>query len=124
MLGMVIFAASIAQAESLHHHHAMSPFDKIQKSQPLHCFLSMHQHSLNTPCPHKERGNAGQMLRSDCGASAGTANTPGLSLAKDLSKDINHDGFFPSQSYSRIKSPLDIQVQNHPRSIDHPPQLI
>jgi hypothetical protein len=128
MLGVVIFAASVAQAGSMHHNHAemVSPFDKIQSIKPLHCALNMHQHLLKSPCPHKERSgkNSGEMIRSDCGSSTGTANTSGSSLAKDLFKDLNHDGFLPLQYFSRIKPPLDILAQNYPRSIDHPPQLI
>jgi len=128
MLGAFFFLASVAQAGSSHHHHAdaVSPFDKIQKNDPLHCVLSMHQHLLNTPCPHKDRSGkkAGQMIRSECGSSSGTANASGASITKNLFKDINYDGFFPLQFYSRIKPPTNILSQNYPRSIDHPPQLI
>ncbi len=127
MLGAFFLLASVAQAGSSHHHHAdVSPFDKIQKYEPLHCLLSMHQHLLNTPCPHKVRSgeNAGQMIRSDCGSSSETANASGASIAKNLFKDINHDGFFPLQLCSRIKPPSYILSQNYPRSIDHPPQHI
>ena len=125
---MVIFAASAAQAGSSHHHHAdaVSPFDEIQIIKPLHCVLNMHQHLLNTPCPHKDQNekNAGQVIRSECGSSTGTANSAGSSRAKNLFKDINQDGFFSLQFYSRIKLHSDILSQNYPRSIDHPPQFI
>lgn len=128
MLGAFFFLASVAQAGSSHHHHAdaVSPFDKIQKIKPLHCVLNMHQHLLNTPCPHKDRSGkkAEQVIRSECGSSSGTANASGASIAKNLFKDINHDGFFPLQFYTRIKPPTNILSQNYPRSIDHPPQLI
>ena len=128
MLGVVIFAASAAQAGSSHHHHAdaVSPFDKIQIIKPLHCVLNMHQHLLNTPCPHKDQNekNTGQVIRSECGSSTGTANSSTSSVANNLFKDICQDGFIPLQFYSRVKSPLDIMSQNYPRSIDHPPQFI
>ena len=86
ILGVVFFGASLAQAGSSHHHHAVSPFDKIQKIRPLHCVLKMHQHLLNTPCPHKDQNekNAGEVIRSECGSSTGTANSPGSSRAKIL----------------------------------------
>jgi hypothetical protein len=128
ILGVVFFGASLAQAGSSHHHHAdvVSPFDKIQKIKPLHCVLNMHQHLLNTPCPHKDQNekNAGQVIRSECGSSTGTANSSASSIAKNLFKDINQDGFFSLQFYSRIKPPSDIFSRNYPRSIDHPPQFI
>ena len=128
MLGVVIFAASVAQAGSMHHHHAdmVSPFDKVKDIKPLHCVLNMHQHLLNAPCPHKDRGgkNAGEMIRSECGSSTGTADASAPSLAKNLFKDTTQDVFFPLQYYSRIKPHLDILIQNYPRSIDHPPQFI
>lgn len=128
MLGAFFLLASLAQAGSSHHHHAdaVSPFDKIQKIEPLHCVLSLHQHLSNIPCPHKDRNgkNAGQMIRSECGSSSGTANASGAYSAKNLFKDINHDGFLPLQFYSRIKPPTNILSQNYPQSIDHPPQHI
>ena len=128
MLGAFFFLASVAQAGSSHHHHAdaVSPFDKIQEIKPLHCVLKMHQHLLNTPCPHKDQveKNSGQLIRSECGSSAGTSNSSTSSTAKNLFKDINQDGYFPLQFYSKLKSPSNIPTQNYPRSIDHPPQRI
>ena len=128
MLCAFFFMASVAQAGTSHHHHAdaVSPFDKIQEIKPLHCVLKMHQHLLNTPCPHKDQNekNAGQVIRSECGSSTGTANSPGSSRAKILFNDTNQDGFFPLQFYSRIKIHTDTKSQNYPRSIDHPPQFI
>ncbi len=128
MFGIIFFAVSVAQAGSSHHHHAnsVSPFDKVQKLKPLHCVLNMHQHLLNSPCPHKDRDgkNAGQVIRTECGSSSGTANASGSSFVKDLFKGTNHAGFFPLQFYSRIKPPSVNPSHNQPRSIDHPPQLI
>ena len=125
---VVFFSASLAQAGSLHHHHAdvVSPFDKIQKIRPLHCVLKMHQHLLNTPCPHKDQNekNGGEVIRSECGSSTGTANSSASSRAKSLFNDINQDCFFPLQFYSIIKRHTDTLSQNYPRSIDHPPQFI
>lgn len=128
ILGVVFFGASLAQAGSSHIHHAdaVSPFDKIQKIKPLHCVLNMHKHLLNTPCPHKDQNekNAGQVISSECGSSTGTANSSASSIAKSLFKDINQDGLFPLQLYSKVKPPSDNLSHNYPRSIDHPPQLI
>jgi hypothetical protein len=128
MLCAFFFMASVAQAGTSHHHHAdaVSPFDKIQKIKPLHCVLNMHKHLLNTPCPHKDRSGkySEQKIRSDCGSTSETANASGSSIVKNLFKDINHDGFFSLQFYSRIKPPSDILSQNYPKSIEHPPQLI
>jgi hypothetical protein len=86
----------------------------------------MHQHLLNTPCPHKDQNekNAGGVIRSECGSSTGTANSSASSRAKILFNDINQDGFFPLQFYSGIKTHTDTLSQNYPRSIDHPPQFI
>ena len=128
ILGVVFFGASLAQAGYSHHHHAdaVSPFDKIREIKPLHCVLKMHQHLLNTPCPHKDQveKNSGQLIRSECGSSAGTSNSSTSSIAKNLFKDINQDGYFSLQFYSKLKSPSTILTQNYPRSIDHPPQRI
>ena len=128
ILGVVIFAASLAQAGTMHHHPAemVSPFDKIQNIKPLHCVLNMHQHLLNTPCPHKDRGGkaAGEMISSECGSSTGTANASGSSFAKDIYKDISHCSFLSPHYYSRIKPPSDLLNQKLPRPIDHPPQLV
>ena len=128
-VGIVFILASVAQAGSSHHHHGMtdavSPFDKIHKDKPLHCILNMHQHFLNTPCPHKDQNekNTGQTIRSDCGPSSGSANSSNLSFAKNLFKNTTHEDFVPLQFSMKISFPFSFKSQYLPRSIDHPPQL-
>lgn len=128
LVSVIFFAASVAQAGSLHHHHAdaVSPFDKIHKDKPLHCILNLHEHFQNKPCPHKGRDwkNVDQVLRADCGSSPDTANFSSSSFAKNLFENAAHDDFMPLQFSSKIKIFFSYKSQHLPRSIDHPPQLV
>jgi hypothetical protein len=120
----IFYASSVAHGGSVHPHHVVSPFDKAQNIKPLHCSLKMHQHLLNSPCPHKGQvgEDSGEMIRSECGSSTGTSNSSRPYLSKELLRDTNYE-IFLLFSYSRIKPSLDILPQLYPQSIDKPPQL-
>ncbi len=125
MLGAFFFAASGVQAGSSHHHHADSPFGKVKNEKPLHCILNMHDHFQNIPCSHQNKGGKSnfQEFRSNCGSHSGFPTSSNPLVAKDLFKNKTHEDLISLQVSSKIEHSSNYKKQNHPRSIDHPPQL-
>ena len=129
-----VFASCIALAMSStvqagmhdHHNHSqISPFEKVKVMKPLHCLLKMHQHFQGNDCPHHNKGfkRKGLELRSDCGPDSDSAKASSSSFLKNLS------GLSLSLNFENVSSSWNVfqkeinQLQNLPRSIDHPPHI-